>query len=394
MTTATKSKLLWVANRAAPANLRQAAGGQWEFAPRDPLCPLTRELPDGGVAIVHVSGPLAEPVCLGELLADLERSSVVAILMVPPEADAAAAMLSARRGRFICVSHDAPVGELEATLAAAAALQPAISQLQAQLRAARKQGAQDAVRSEALDEELRLASRLQRDFLPRTLPEVGPVRFGVLYRPAGWVGGDIYDVARLDETHIGFYVADAVGHGLAAALLTMFIKKALQTKRIVGNTYQIVPPEVALSELNADICDQQLSGCPFCTAVYCIIDTAGLILTLARAGHPEPVLIRPGGRCQPLAGQGTLLGVFSQERFQSQQVQLAPGDRLVLYSDGVEGILECQRGREHDLAGTFAAWAGRAREEVLLELSERLASTPCESQDRDDVTVLIMDVER
>jgi serine phosphatase RsbU (regulator of sigma subunit) len=393
MTTATKSKLLWVADRTPPANVRQAAGGQGELAACDPFAPLQRMLCEGGVAIAHVSGALADPVCLAEVLADLERSPAVAIFMVPPEADAAAAMLSARRGQFICVPDDAPAQELEAKLAAAAALQPAISELQAELHAPRTVNPRSG-EAEALDEELRLASRLQRDFLPRRLPEVGPVRFGVLYRPAGWVSGDIYDVARLDETHVGFYVADAVGHGLPAALLTMFIKRAFQTKRIMGNTYQIVPPEAALGELNTDICDQQLSGSPFCTAAYCIIDTAGLVLTFARAGHPEPVLIRPDGTCQALASQGALLGVFPEGTFQSQRLQLAPGDRLVLYSDGVEGVLGRQRKREQGPAEAFAAWAGRPRQEILLELHERLDSAPGDLQDHDDVTVLIMDIER
>ena len=83
-----------------------------------------------------------------------------------------------------------------------------------------------------IDEELRLAARLQQDFLPKELPEVGPVRFHTLFRPAGYVSGDLYDVMRLDETRVGFYMADAVGHGVPAALLTMFIKQALITKEI------------------------------------------------------------------------------------------------------------------------------------------------------------------
>jgi len=68
-----------------------------------------------------------------------------------------------------------------------------------------------------VDQELRLDSRLQRDFLPKQLPTVGDIRFHVLYRPATWVCGDVYDVQRLDERFIGFYLADAVGHGVAAA---------------------------------------------------------------------------------------------------------------------------------------------------------------------------------
>src|SRR5277367_1401228 len=65
-----------------------------------------------------------------------------------------------------------------------------------------------------LDEELRLAARLQQDFLPKSLPQIGSIHFHTLFRPAGYVSGDLYDVTRLDEAHVGFYMADAVGHGM------------------------------------------------------------------------------------------------------------------------------------------------------------------------------------
>ena len=125
---------------------------------------------------------------------------------------------------------------------AAGELQPAIRDLRDELSTARAARApENAGAFQGLQEEMRLAARLQQDFLPRSLPEVGAVRFGVLFRPVSWLSGDIYDIARLDETHVGFYVVDAMGHGMPAALLTMFVKKALQTKRIIGNTYQIIP---------------------------------------------------------------------------------------------------------------------------------------------------------
>ncbi len=393
MTLVTKSKLPWLAVRTPPANLRQAAGEQWELAPCDPLVPLKQHFCDGGVAVLHASGPLADPVCLAAVLEDLQRSSAVAVILVTAGSEAAAE-LSGRNGQFLCLDDNASPAELRATISAAASLQPAIRQLRAELDSARQATQPSSEKAEALDQELRLASRLQRDFLPRRLPEVGAVRFAVLYRPAEWVGGDIYDVARLDETHVGFYVADAVGHGLPAALLTMFIKKAFQTKRIIGNTYQIVTPESALGELNTDIFDQQLSGSPFCTAVYAVIDTASLILTFARAGHPEPVLIRPDGTCQTLPSRGTLLGVFPDETFPPQQQQLNPGDRLVLYSDGVEPLLQCEDRHVREPADLFASWAGRGREEILLGLNEQLDAAPAESRQADDITVLIMDIQR
>src|SRR5579872_4687769 len=133
-----------------------------------------------------------------------------------------------------------------------------------------------------LDEELRLAARLQQDFLPKTLPQVGPIRFHTLFRPAGYVSGDMYDVMRLDEHRVGFYIADAVGHGMPAALLTMFIKHALVTKEIVANRYRLLAPREALSRLNQALIEQNLSQAAFATALYGTIDVHTLEVTLAR----------------------------------------------------------------------------------------------------------------
>src|SRR2546421_8377180 len=124
-----------------------------------------------------------------------------------------------------------------------------------------------------LDEELRLAARLQQDFLPKSLPKVGNIRFHTLFRPAGHVSGDLYDVMRLDESHIGFYMADAVGHGMPAALLTMFLKQALVTKEIRPGGYRLLEPSQTMQKLNDSLVGQNLSQATFATALYGHINT-------------------------------------------------------------------------------------------------------------------------
>jgi len=188
-----------------------------------------------------------------------------------------------------------------------------------------------------LDGELRLAGRLQRDFLPKALPRVGTARFNTLFRPAAHVSGDFYDVVRLDEDHVGFYVADAVGHGVPAALLTMFIKHTLATKQIgPAGTYRLLSPGETLARLNTALLDQGLSGSTFATAAYGVVDVRTRVVTLARAGHPHPLLLAGDGSVKPVACDGGLLGILPDEVFGEATFALAPGDRLVLYTDGVE----------------------------------------------------------
>src|SRR5688572_8704751 len=188
-----------------------------------------------------------------------------------------------------------------------------------------------------IDEELRLAARLQQDFLPKQLPEVGRVRFHTLFRPAGYVSGDLYDVMRLDETRVGFYMADAVGHGVPAALLTMFIKQALITKEIMPNGYRLLPPAESLARLNQTLVDQNLAHATFATALYGVVDVETLEVTIARAGHPAPMVLRGDGKTiEPLQPDGGLLGVFPNETYDTATVRLGRGDPPLIYTDGIE----------------------------------------------------------
>jgi serine phosphatase RsbU (regulator of sigma subunit) len=191
---------------------------------------------------------------------------------------------------------------------------------------------------ENLSEQLRMAGLVQRDFLPATLPNTEKTRWAATFLPAEWVSGDIYDVARIDEEHIGFHVTDAVGHAMPAALLTIFLKQALVMRQTIGNEYKILEPSQVIQTLNEKMAAQKLSGYQFATSCYCLLNINSLELTYARAGHPYPVLIRDG-QPQQLEIQGPLLGIFDQSIYPQQTIQLQPGDKLLIYSDGAEPFI-------------------------------------------------------
>ncbi|MBX9682070.1 MAG: SpoIIE family protein phosphatase [Gemmataceae bacterium] len=186
-----------------------------------------------------------------------------------------------------------------------------------------------------IDQELELARRIQESFLPQTLPVVPQVRFAVKYRPCNRVGGDFYDVFRLDEHHLGFYVADAMGHGVPASLLTIYVKKGVKPKEISGSSYRLVPPDEVLRKLNRDMIEQELSDTPFITMIYGLLDQRDGTLKFSRAGHPYPLLIPREGPIQSLQMEGSLLGVF-ETNFTIQTRKLAMGDKLLLYTDGMD----------------------------------------------------------
>jgi len=187
-----------------------------------------------------------------------------------------------------------------------------------------------------LTEQLRLAGLVQQDFLRTELPDTERVRWATTFLPAEWVSGDIYDVMRLDEQHIAFYVADVIGHGMPAALLTIFLKQALVMRETIENNYRIFSPAEVMRNLNVRMAAQKLSGYQFATCCYCLLNIKTLQLTYSRAGHPYPILIRPNQQPQHLEIQGSLLGIFGQTEYIQETIQLQPGDKLLVYSDGAE----------------------------------------------------------
>ncbi|MCK4343526.1 MAG: SpoIIE family protein phosphatase [Phycisphaerae bacterium] len=187
--------------------------------------------------------------------------------------------------------------------------------------------------------QLRLASQVQREFLPEVLPRFGAVSFDLVFRPVDYVSGDIYDVHRLDEDHVGIALADATGHGIPAALLTVYIKRALRGKEIENGSYRILSPDEVLSRLNDDLLEADLSECPFVAAVYAILDIRTYELTLARAGAPYPVFRTSEGELELLLSSGGVVGVLPNSRFEVITLQMQPGDSLLIYSDGLERIV-------------------------------------------------------
>jgi sigma-B regulation protein RsbU (phosphoserine phosphatase) len=244
-----------------------------------------------------------------------------------------------------------------------------------------------------LDEELRLAARIQQDFLPKMLPQLGRVHFHTLFRPAGYVSGDLYDVCRLDEEHVGFFICDAVGHGMPAALLTMFIKRALVTKEILPAGYRLLDPAETLARLNQALVDQNLSQATYATALYGIVNTRTLEIRFAKGGHPAPALLRADGGLEFPDASGALLGIFPDEPFTVTTIQLAPGDRLFVYSDGIEvafcgeNIADNERWREE-----LHRRRSLPTQDVLLGLSEQIDSQSGSLQPKDDLTIIAVEV--
>ncbi len=227
--------------------------------------------------------------------------------------------------------------------------------------------------------------------LPRTLPNVAGFRFGAGLQACQHLAGDFYNAFRLDHDRIGVYLGDVMGHGAAAALLGVYAMQVLRTKRIEGNQYEIIPPDVSLTELNRELLSASFHNEPFVTMIYGIFDKARMTWTYCCGGHPPALLLRPGQAPRKLEPSGPLLGVFDAT-FSRHEIELQPGDRLLLYSDGVDSVGWGEFGQ--GLGGLVQLLQSREGRPPQQLIDEALTlARHADHQLADDVTMLLTQVD-
>lgn len=247
------------------------------------------------------------------------------------------ATLSLRSQGVMCESIDIDPVHASIILWTLAQRQPAIQQLSTELRITELSINSVHTEINKLHNELASAACIQREYMPESLPEIDGIDIGVVYRPASYVSGDIYDVIELDEDHTGFFLADAVGHGVPAALMTMVITQGLHKLEGKGNQASIVQPGEALRRLNNTMTEHAGEQARFATAVYAIHNKRTNEITIAGAGHPPSLWVRSDtGEVEHLESDGPLLGVFPDVEFGQETITMHPGDVFIMYSDGFE----------------------------------------------------------
>ncbi len=328
----------------------------------------------------------------GRLLALIDAQQIAAIVV--SGAPASTTDLAFEDGSLIdVVEPGVSLTELQGRFAMIKRYHEKFRSLEKELAQIKKIGGQLDEHFRELNQEMRLAARLQQDFLPKIKDPIDGLGFASIYRPASWVSGDIFDIFRVDENHTAFYIADAVGHGMAASLLTIFIKRAIISKHIEDGDYKIFTPSETLANLNRALLDQALPNCQFVTAWYGLFDHRTLTLQYAGGGHPYPMLITENRHVASLEAVGGLLGVFEDEDFPTVETQLHPGDKLLMYTDGIELVFQEQEPID-TLAfhGVFESLAALPVDTMLKRIEKRLNDESGSLNPRDDLTIVGLEV--
>jgi serine phosphatase RsbU (regulator of sigma subunit)/anti-anti-sigma regulatory factor len=239
---------------------------------------------------------------------------------------------------------------------------------------------------ESTDRDLHRAELIQRSLLPREAPVLPQCCLQSLYRPGHIVGGDLFDVEPLGERHVALVIADAAGHGLSAALLSVLFRERL---RLVDADGLPLSPRAVLAQVNAEMRESPAPPGMFVTAVVCLLDLERREVVLASAGHPPVLRLPAGGGVELIEQTGPALGLFDQARFDERRLQLGQGDRLLLYTDGVLELDPHTPLAPADL-GARLVGIGRGAD-AIQRLYDGLAGS-VEREDRDDVTLLLIDL--
>lgn len=260
-------------------------------------------------------------------------------------------------------------------------------------------------KNEQMQDELKMARELQLALLPQHFPTVprsvsppeSALQFFSFFYPTGAISGDFFDVFPLSDSSVGIFICDVMGHGVRAALITSMMRALLEQKSIVESD-----PGQLLTHINQDLVSilKNTGTTIYATAVMMVADAARSELLYANAGHPKPLHVRRrAGDTAALADaacRGPALGLFGEATYHTAKTSIAPGDLIMLFTDGlfeVEGPDE-QLYRHEDLLEAVRKRSDLPANEVVEGVLADVRDFARRPEFDDDVCVVGVEVAR
>ena len=293
------------------------------------------EAPNGqiGLAIASEKNPdlilldIAMPVMDGfAVCARLQQDKhlqSIPILMLSALSDTESKMRAFELGAVDYITKPVSKGELLARIQT----HLTISRLTSSLQQANKE----------LVEGLHAAANLQKNLLPRRIPDCKTLRFASYFNPCQEIGGDIYNIQRLDDEHIAIHIVDVSGHGFSAAMMTALVTQALSfsgtivTSHSTDDTRSVTAPITVIEELDKEFPLHRFNL--YMTLFYLLINTKTDTFHYCCAGHPPAIQMKKDGTMHPLKAGGPPAGMGGE--WQEGSGTLDEGDRIFFYTDGL-----------------------------------------------------------
>jgi serine phosphatase RsbU (regulator of sigma subunit)/predicted ester cyclase len=242
---------------------------------------------------------------------------------------------------------------------------------------------------EHLEQELRVARRIQQASLPMEVPTLEGWQISPYYQPAREVGGDFYDFFELEDGRVGVVVGDATGKGVSAALVAAATSSMV---RAVAQALGSSSPGEVLAQVNETLVARIPSNM-FVTCFYAVLDPESAGLRYANAGHDLPYLRgRSSNDAEELSARGMPLGLMPEMSYEEKETVLDAGDSVLFYSDGLVEAHDPQRHQMFGFPRLRALVAGNAEKLsfVTLLIAELYSFTGEEWEQEDDITLLTL----
>jgi sigma-B regulation protein RsbU (phosphoserine phosphatase) len=245
-----------------------------------------------------------------------------------------------------------------------------------------------------IDEELQSAMLVQKALLPQEMPSSQDVSMAAFWRPSSYVSGDFYQARMLDETRMGILLADAAGHGVGSALMTMIMAKSFEP---CSDDNRILSPGEVMQGMNDGLCQIERSRSRFATGIYVVLDCEDGSLSYSTAGHPPPMILGKNRiTALDLENGGPGLGIFDDSEFETMHGRLEAGDSLLIYSDGFEQAFPTPDATEETLhlpnnayLRVFKSLAGLGDPKAMIDRLEAAIDARRGSlRQKDDLTLL------
>jgi sigma-B regulation protein RsbU (phosphoserine phosphatase) len=244
-----------------------------------------------------------------------------------------------------------------------------------------------AARLEVQEQELQRAREIQQSLLPKEIPQLPGIAVATAWHPARAVGGDYFDVLRLDSNRLALCIADVSGKGVSAALLMANVQASLR-----ASVRDLDSPARVCTIVNRMLCES-IAANKFVTFFCGVLDARTRAFRYCNAGHPYPILVSAGAAHTLDHASGAVLGVFPSWNYQESSIDLKCGDRLLLFTDGISESEDAQ-GEEFGVERVAAFGKAHAASSAA-ELNQQLlaqVSDFCGAQFQDDATLVVLAV--